>query len=328
MTISRQVGSGGSEIARQVSSRLGFELLDRAGLEAQLPSYGLDEHELLELGGLPEDPGAWDDAELKLYLHVVNACISDLAERENLVLLGRGGQCLFADSEDALHVRVIGSEHVRLERLMEVEALPEPEAATALRRRGGFRSRYVKMLFGRDIENPALYDVTLRRDRLDIDASVQMIVQAFGQRSLRIHSPRVGFEDDSRFRPKAREADAIPKFANETEEAFAQLLDYYHIRWAYEPTTFPLAFNEEGMVSEAFAPDFYLTDYDTYIELTTLRQSLVTKKNRKLRRLKEVYPSVNVRLFYRKDYEQLLLKYGVLRRDADHPNSVRKTSPK
>ena len=57
VTISRQVGSGGSEIARNLASRLGFELLDRRGLETMLPSYGLVEHELLDLGGLPEDPG-------------------------------------------------------------------------------------------------------------------------------------------------------------------------------------------------------------------------------------------------------------------------------
>ena len=225
MTVSRQVGSGGSEIARQVSLRLGFELLDRAGLEAQLPSYGLDEHELLDLGGLPEDPGAWNDSDLKLYLHLVNTCISDLPERENLVLLGRGGQCLFQDAEDALHVRIMGSEKIRLKRLAEVEGLAESETAASLRRRDAFRSRYVQMLFDRNIEDPMLYDVTLRRDQLDVDACVEMVVRAFGQRSLRIHAPRADFEADSRFRPKTWEADAAPTFANETEKAFAQLLD-------------------------------------------------------------------------------------------------------
>ena len=236
LTISRQVGSGGSEIARSVSLRLGFELLDRAGLEAQLPSYGLDEHELLSLGSLPEDPGVWDESELKLYLNVVNTCISDLAERENIVLLGRGGQCLFADRVDALHIRITGSEQVRVERLIAVEELVEPEAVTSARRRDAFRSRYVRMLFGRDIEDPTLYDVTLRRDHLDIDACVQMVIQAFGQRSLSIRQPRVGFENDERFRPETREPVTAPAFANEAENTFAQLLDYYHIRWAYEPT--------------------------------------------------------------------------------------------
>ena len=64
VTISRQVGSGGSEIARILSGRLGFRLLDRAGLEALLPSYGLDEHNLLDLDGLPDNPAAWDKSDL------------------------------------------------------------------------------------------------------------------------------------------------------------------------------------------------------------------------------------------------------------------------
>ena len=328
MTISRQVGSGGSEIARKVATRLGFALLDRMGLEAQLPSYGLDDHELLDLGGLPQDPGAWDDSELNLYLQVVNTCISDLAERENLVFLGRGGQCLFAETKDALHIRIVGSETVRLQRLMDIDRLDTQAAAVSLARRGAHRSRYVEMLFGRSIEDPKLYDVTLRRDRLDIDACVQMVVHAFGQRSLRVHTPQPSLEDDNRFRPKERETDSSPAFANETEEAFARLLDFYHIRWAYEPTTFPLAFNAEGLISQAFSPDFYLLDYDMYIELTTLRQSLVTKKNGKLRRLKEIYPSVNVRLFYRKDYDQLLVKYGLLPKEGAGADGAQKTSPK
>ena len=59
-----------------------------------------------------------------------------------------------------------------------------------------------------------------------------------------------------------------------------------------------------------FSPDFYLPELDQYVELTTLRQRLVTKKNRKLRLLRELYPDVNVRLLYRRDYQELLAKYG------------------
>src|SRR5712692_671900 len=99
------------------------------------------------------------------------------------------------------------------------------------------------------------------------------------------------------------------EFAHPSEQEFARFLDYYRIRWVYEPTSFPIVW-EAGRVAEMFTPDFYLPEQDLYVELTTMKQSLVTPKNRKLRLLRELYPDVNVRLLYRKDYQQLLAKFG------------------
>jgi hypoxanthine phosphoribosyltransferase len=98
-------------------------------------------------------------------------------------------------------------------------------------------------------------------------------------------------------------------FAHPSEQEFARFLDYYRIRWHYEPVSFPIAW-EAGSVSEMFTPDFYLPEHDLYIELTTMKQSLVTPKNRKLRMVRELYPDLNVRLLYRRDYQQLLAKAG------------------
>ena len=92
----------------------------------------------------------------------------------------------------------------------------------------------------------------------------------------------------------------------------ARILDFYAVRWEYEPHTFPILWNLEGDVVESFAPDFYLPDLDLYLEMTTLRQRLVRKKNRKLRRLRELYPGVNIKLFYARDFRALMLKYGKL----------------
>ncbi len=101
------------------------------------------------------------------------------------------------------------------------------------------------------------------------------------------------------------------RFANDSEAEFARLLDFYHIRWSYEPQTFPIAWDEDGNVSESFTPDFLLEDYQLFIELTTLKQSLVTRKNRKVRRFKELYPQYHIRVFYGRDYRSLLKKYGL-----------------
>ena len=106
-----------------------------------------------------------------------------------------------------------------------------------------------------------------------------------------------------------RIADA--RFAHHSEEEFARMLDFYNVRWEYEPRTFTLRHDDEGRVLEAFSPDFYLTDLDLYVELTTLKQGLVTDKHRKLRRLRELHPDLNIKLLYKRDYLSLLAKYGI-----------------
>jgi len=104
---------------------------------------------------------------------------------------------------------------------------------------------------------------------------------------------------------------AAVTFAHPSERVAAQILDYYGIRWDYEPTTFPIEWDARGDVIASFAPDFYLTDFDLYIELTTMSQKLVTKKNRKVRRLRELYPDVSIKIFYQKDFRALCFKYGL-----------------
>src|SRR5258708_14694016 len=96
-----------------------------------------------------------------------------------------------------------------------------------------------------------------------------------------------------------------PRFASQAELECAKLLDYYGVPWEYEPRTFVLEADENGRVLEAFAPDFYLPDQDLYVELTVMKQSLVTRKNRKLRKLRAQYPEVKVKLFYKRDLERL-----------------------
>lgn len=98
-------------------------------------------------------------------------------------------------------------------------------------------------------------------------------------------------------------------FAHPSEEEFARILDFYNLEWVYEPRSFPLRWDGDR-VTEMFTPDFYLPALDLYVELTTLKQSLVTEKNRKLRHLREIYPEVKITLLYKNDYDRLLAKYG------------------
>jgi hypothetical protein len=99
-------------------------------------------------------------------------------------------------------------------------------------------------------------------------------------------------------------------FAHPSEAECAKILDFYNIDWQYEPTTFPIAWDENGKATQSFSPDFYLPEFDLYIELTTMSQKLVTKKNRKVRKLKELYPDIKIKIFYQKDFKHLMLRFG------------------
>ena len=106
-------------------------------------------------------------------------------------------------------------------------------------------------------------------------------------------------------------------FAHESERQYARLLDFYQIEWDYEPRSFDIEWDEQGNVIKQFTPDFYLPQFDTYIEVTTMNQKLVTKKNRKVRRLRELYTDCKIKIFYQRDYVALLQKYGLDRDGED-----------
>jgi hypoxanthine phosphoribosyltransferase len=106
----------------------------------------------------------------------------------------------------------------------------------------------------------------------------------------------------------ARSAET-PRFANDAERECARLLDFYGVPWEYEPRTFALEEAEDGRVTVAFTPDFYLPEQDLYVEVTVMKQALVTRKNRKLRKLRERYPNVRIKLFYRRDIERLAQRF-------------------
>ena len=101
------------------------------------------------------------------------------------------------------------------------------------------------------------------------------------------------------------------EFSHPSEQELARVLDFYGIEWRYEPMTFPLEWDEQGNMQEALAPDFYLDEQDLYVELTTLRPKLMRIKHRKLRRMKEVYPEINIQLWNRRDFERFMAHLGL-----------------
>src|SRR5579871_5835014 len=115
-------------------------------------------------------------------------------------------------------------------------------------------------------------------------------------------------------------------FAHESEAEIARLLDFYGVHWQYEPRSFPLEWDEQGRPTQSFTPDFYLPDYDLFLEVTTVRPALINRKNRKLRKLRERYPEINIKLLTLKDVDALFLKYGRRREEAGREEAEKNLS--
>jgi len=316
ITISREPGAFGEEVAARVAGSLGFLLVDSARLAQFWQEMDLDEDDLTKVdeGGVGEDRVI--DGEHEACIKMLPDLIAQLAEDHDLVVIGRGGQGLFQNRPGTLHVRVVASRQFRIRQLQSHRNLSAREAKRYIIDLERQRSRYVRSLYRLNWANPSLYDLTLRMDRLSIEAAMHLIVSAVDEMRLQQVPRRLIVKD---LLPETNERKSDERFANDTEKEFARFLEYYRIPYQYEPRTFPLETDAQGKVLEAFTPDFYLPEQDLFIELTTMKQSLVTRKNRKIRKLRRLHPEVNIRIFYQRDFYTLMAKYGLL---ADASNNI------
>ena len=310
ITIARQAESGGEAVAEGVARHLGIALVDRPRLEHLILEHGLSGQELDESDETPARAAASSAAQV--HVDYVHAVVLDLACREDLVLVGRGGQFLFQHCPWSLHVKVTAGLDVRRRALQQVQSLSDADAGVWLAEVDRQRSEWVRRHYGSDWEDPAHYDLIVRADRLGIEGAARVIGCAVEARGLLGHQAEIGAWIERRGADvSADRANDTPGFVHPSEAELARVLDFYRIRWDYEPRSFPLSWDEAGRVTEAFTPDFYLPDLDLYLELTTLKQSLVTDKNRKIRKFRELYPNIQLKVFYGRDFRSLVQKYGL-----------------
>jgi cytidylate kinase len=312
ITISGQPGCRTEEVARILAQRLGFELVTESRLNALLPE------EFGTTGPVPER--AWRDLMLAL--------TGPLASAHHLILCFDGAEHLAGEFPGALRVRMVAPDTVRAGNFMVDRRLERGPARTCLAAIEKERKSLWKKRFGRVSTAPDGYDLVVNIAALASETAAELIEIAARSCGL----PEKGLLSETalshlEFRVRLRLArhgitpigriDYEPKqFANSSEEIFANLLDFYQIAWEYEPKSFPIQWDKDGHVSEAFTPDFFLPEFDLFVELTTMKQAHVTKKNRKVRLLREIYPHVNIQVFYQKDFENLMFKYGLVRDSA------------
>ena len=300
ITISRQNGSLGDELAKYLAAKTGTKVVTRGdlikgvfgGMEGDIPAK-LSESPKFFMNCPPGSNKSYRDILAEEIRRV--AC-----ETHNVVFLGMGASIVL-EGTDAVRVRVIASDNVRAQRTAKADNITIEEADTVLTLADRKHKRFVSTLYNADLTEASLYDITLCSDHLSVEEMADSVLALAAKRELRsrIHLETLG---DSSVDHQSE----TPVFKNESEAEFARILDMYKIEWMYEPKTFPIEWDAEGNVTMAFSPDFYLPKFDLYLELTTMDQKYVTKKNKKMRRVRELYPGTNIRIVYKKDFAELI----------------------
>lgn len=310
ITIAREMGSDGEAVADRVARALSFALVDRYLLEGLIQEHGLTGRELDESD--EERGGTVVAAAGDVHVDYLQAVLLDLAANQDVVVVGRGGQFLFRDCPWSLHVRVVAGPGGRRAAVQRAQDLNDAEAEAMLEEADRRRAEWIRQHYGGDWEDPAHYDLIVRTDRLGVEGAAVVIRSAAEVRGIAGHAAEIAAWIELRgVETAAERPTGLPAFVHPSEAELARVLDFYRIRWQYEPKSFPLAWDESGNVTEALTPDFYLPDLDLYLELTTLKQSLVTEKNRKIRKFRELYPDIQLKVFYGRDFRSLVQKYGL-----------------
>jgi len=333
ITISRLTGSGGREIATATAKVLNFQFIDRDGMDVVIDQQFPVRTE--QLSRIKKDR--------RFYHEMVRSAIAEVAAAHNVVVLGSGAQFLFARVAASLHVQIVAPLPYRIARVMRLGSVDRPKAEKIIEERDREKETFIRTLYGKDWRDPAYYDLVLNIDHFSNEIAVEIIVKAAKAKGIEATAVELpanlreeilttkldvaqmadtdqGVASPGEHVEQEPLEDRLPEFAHPSEREFARVMDFYRIRWEYEPRTFPIEWDENQNVVKAFTPDFYLPDLDLFIELTTMKQSLVTKKNRKVRLLRELYPEVNIKILYERDYKNLIWKYGLSNGEAEDGN--------
>lgn len=313
IAVSGHPGCRFEEVARLTAQQLGFELLTQSRIKS------LTDAEFGTGARIPE----------KAYPSLVTSILARLATEHHLVYCAAGGELQTRHFPGMLRVHVVAPENVRIGNLMLDHRLEREAARHLLLELEAADRADRKAKFGKTRATADLFDLVLSAESLTTEQMAELIrtaTESLGLKERGLLAPAAEAQLQFQMRLRLARHGLVPPdkvtirrkmFANQSEEMFANLLDFYRIAWEYEPRSFPVQWSREGKVQEAFTPDFYLPELDLYLELTTMKQSLVTKKNRKVRLLRELYPDLNVQIFYQKDFENLIFKYGLAERPVE-----------
>ena len=302
LTISGDPASRWEEVAHASAQLLSFELVT----ESRIAQWIAD-----EFGDAKIPEKAWKPAAVSI--------LTRMATQHHLVIALTGAESLFNPLPMLLRARIVAPEARRAGNVMVDQRLERPSALKTLAGLDTEAKHLRKSRVGRTMK---AFDLVLNMEFMDAPQAAEILRAACCARHLMEYGLLSGAaEAQMQFQTRLQLAQhgIAPagqanlkrlEFGHPSEQIFANMLDFYRIEWEYEPRSFPLQWDKDGKVIEAFTPDFYLPEMDLYVELTTMKQALVTKKNRKIKLLRAIYPHVNIQIFYQKDLQDLVFKHA------------------
>lgn len=305
ITISRETGSLGKEITDLLSLKLDLPLITRDLVMNDWFPEIADKHELHMLAESPRYFLNQTATGITFAAYLENR-LQQYAKEHSAIIFGLGAQIIFARQAGALHVKIMASPEVRSQRIMKTLGMGEKEAQRFLELTDRKHRRYIDAIYGCDWTDPTLYNLILNTDNISVEDGAELLAFAAGNIKVGTYPP-VAMDDECPNLPVV--------FKHPSEKEFAAILDMHSIKWEYEPRTFPVQWDTEGNVTQAFAPDFYLPHFDTYIELTTMEQKYVSQKKKKVKMLQKLYPDININIVFKKDFHNLAERFGLRKGD-------------
>jgi cytidylate kinase len=178
ITISREMGTGAYDIARELAKKLKYTLVDGPKLASCAADYGLTLEMLLAVDEKPPSYNTIEDRSRAASLNSIELILLDLAKKGNVILYGRGGQDLLHGCGNVLRLRFIADFEERVERFAEREWIDPDLAQELIRRSDHQRGGFIHFYFDRDWNDPLGYDLTFNTSRISSSAIIDVVVAA------------------------------------------------------------------------------------------------------------------------------------------------------
>jgi cytidylate kinase len=182
VTVSHEMGSGGSEIGAVLAERLGYRFVDQDMISQAARQYGVGEEKLSQVDETKPSFVERFDVETRRYITVLQSALLDVAEQDNVIIMGRGGQVLLRGIAHVLRLRVTAPFDLRVKRVMKKmagqmgETVDVRTTAEMVRRNDQEKFGRMRYLYDVDWSDPALYDVVLSTEKLAHEAGVEMVL--------------------------------------------------------------------------------------------------------------------------------------------------------
>ncbi len=301
ITINQLPGSFGEEISIRLSKKLGIPLIERSEFHQMYLKEISSDYDLKLLDDSPKNYLRLA-RNGKTFKENILQNIMEYTDNHDAVLVGTVPGLFLSKHPNSLNIRVTAPENIRKQRLLKVRGNTEDSVNLEIKQSSKMFKRFGKILFDEESKDPFMYHATINTGKVSVDGAVLMISELYRDQMAK----EILFNSTAEDEKIRHRQESSTEMKNESEISFAKVLDMYNIQWVYEPKTFELERDENGNITSAFSPDFYLPTYDLYLELTIMNPKYAGEKKQKVRQIEKLYPGINIKLVQRKDFDHFI----------------------